>query len=145
MAEQELKIVAIRGNRLLVETQASGACGSCASKRQCGSDSASPRWIEVAPAAAGQLRVADTVKLSLPSGELLRMAGSVYLPSLLGLLLGMLAGAASSDTASLAGGGAGFGAGLLCSRWLSRRAAPIQHQVERLQPGAGAARKSCAG
>ncbi len=144
MASSEVRILAIRGTTLVVESGSASACGSCRSKRQCGTDAGSIRQVEVAAAAAQQLRVADSVSLSLPSGELLRMACSVYLPPVLGLVLGMLVGAAAGDAGSLAGGAAGLVAGLLGSRWLSRRSPPVVHHVERIS-ASQASRSACAG
>ncbi|MEN3111920.1 SoxR reducing system RseC family protein [Uliginosibacterium paludis] len=148
MASSEVRILAIRGTTLVVESHAAAACGSCRSKRQCGTDAGTLRQVEVPLADAGQLQVADTVSLSLPSGELLRMAASLYLPPALGLVLGMVAGAAGGDAASLAGGALGLMAGLLASRWLGRRAGPVVHRAQRV-PGhavsGSATGSSCSG
>jgi positive regulator of sigma E activity len=145
MASSEVRILAIRGNTLVVESGSASACGSCASKRQCGTEAGTIRSVEVAPADAEQLRVADMVSLSLPSGELLRMAGSLYLPPALGLVLGIVIGAAGGDAGSLAGGVAGFVAGLGVSRWLGHRSTPVQHQVQRLSGLPPSSRSSCSG
>jgi len=130
MASQEVRILAIRGNTLLVESESASACGSCRSKSQCGQDAGTVREIEVQPGQAERLRVRDTVSLGLPSGQLLRMAASVYLPPLLGLLTGMMIGATQgTDALSLAGGGFGFCAGLAVTRVLGRRGRAVVHTV----------------
>ncbi|MDO6385340.1 MULTISPECIES: SoxR reducing system RseC family protein [unclassified Uliginosibacterium] len=143
MASQQVRILAIRGNTLLVESSAASACGSCHSKQQCGQDAGTPHEIRVAPEQMASLRVLDTISVSLPSGQLLRMAMSAYLPSLAGLLAGLLIGSASgSDGLTALSGAIGFCTGLGLTRLLGHKARTVLHEVRAVQ---GAARTGCAG
>ncbi len=143
MASQEVRILAIRGNTLLVESSSASACGSCHSKSQCGQESGVPHEIRVAPEQIPSLRVLDTVSVSLSSGQLLRMAMSAYLPPLLGLIAGLITGSLSgSDGVTALCGLGGFVLGLGLTRVLGRQARNVHHEVRAVPRGA---RSSCAG
>lgn len=145
MASQEVRILAIRGNTLLVESESASACGSCRSKSQCGQDAGTVREVEIQPGQAEQLHVRDLVSIGLPSGQLLRMAASVYLPPLLGLLAGMIVGAAwGTDAGAIAGAALGFAVGLIVTRLLGRHGRAVRHTVT-ASSGRHGARGGCAG
>jgi positive regulator of sigma E activity len=141
MASQEMRIVAIHGDTLLVDGADVSGCGGCRSKSLCGHNESAMREIRVDAAEAARLRVHDQVLIGLPSGQLLRMMSSAYLPVLCGFVLGMLGGAAAgSDRLSLLLGTVGFVAGVFVTRYLSRHRAPLVHSVT---PAGGVSHLGC--
>lgn len=130
MATQDLRILAIHDHTLLVESEEAQACGGCRGRAGCAQAGGWPQEIHIDPALVAGLRVHDSVRLELPSGELLRMAVTVYLPPALGLLLGLVVGSsAGGDGAGGIGAILGCAAGFGLTRLIGRRAAPVQHRL----------------
>jgi sigma-E factor negative regulatory protein RseC len=130
MASEDVRILAIRGNTLLVESSVASACGGCRSKSSCGQGGSKPHEIQVIPEVAERLKVQDMVSVGLPSGELLRVILSVYVPPLCGLMLGVLPSlAGGSDAVTVLGGAIGLGVGLLVTRTLGKIGRPIVYSV----------------
>lgn len=140
MASQEMRVVAMRGDLLLLDGAAQSGCGSCHSRSHCGSGGGTALEVRVDPAQLGPVRVGDRVQVELADGAVLGLLMRAYLPPLLGLLAGLLGGSAlGPDWAGLLLGAPGLGLGVLASRFASRRAAALQHQITRLpaMPGQG--------
>jgi sigma-E factor negative regulatory protein RseC len=131
--ESRARVVLVRDGRATVVCEQASSCGPCGPGRGCGL-----RWlagndrrtleVPVQPDDPAPPRPGDTVTVSLPDGDLLRIATRMYVPPLTGLLTGPLLirgtsyeGEGTAVIAALAGLLLGW---LLARAWV--RASPPQ-------------------
>ena len=131
MMQTRAIVIRLEGEDALVEATQSGGCGSCDSKRGCGSGklsqlfSGDTRRFRVRN--VGNAQVGSLVQVSMPEGVLLNSAIVMYVLPLLSLFLcsllaGQMAKAASSvDAYSAAGALAGLILGFVLVKLISIR------------------------
>lgn len=121
MNDKQTRILAVRGNRIVVAIESTEGCAGCRSKSACGS--VGTRELEVPPEVAARLRVGDFVSLSLADGATLRAVAMAYGLPLTGFLTGF--GVASAwgigDGWTMLSGVTGLLAGFAVARLVSRR------------------------
>jgi len=123
------RIVAVEGGRARVECAAARAgCSVCAGGRGCSWRRVGPHFLEVAAQSDGvPLRPGESVSLSVSETTLLRAAGRIYLPPVLGTVLGALLWrvlGGTTDAGAVAAAVAGFAAGHWLARALVRSTRP---------------------
>ena len=130
--EAAARVLAVGHGRARAVCDDRASCGACGSSGRC-----ALRWF-AGPSATSieipdhtddrqPLRPGETVTLSVPDGEILRAAATVYLPPLAGLLLGALAGrsvAGLGEAGTLFAAFAGAAAGWFMARSWSRLRPP---------------------
>jgi sigma-E factor negative regulatory protein RseC len=139
MAEETVRVVAVRGDRILVEPAMERGCGGCPARAGCGSGvlaglfgRRSRRFEAVSeqPHDPG-----DRLVVGIPRGSLTRGALLVYLLPLIGMMLAALVAELIVARSAQYGEGLvvisallGFGAGLLPA-WLYGRRGRCQHSA----------------
>ena len=136
------KVVALKGDKVWVQTIRTSACQSCAARSGCGqrvlASATGGRANQVRVANHLDARVGDQVVLAIEETALLRASFLVYAIPLALMVVGALAGHHGSgglDVFAMAGAMAGLGGGFAVARRLQGRSGDYEPRMVRIVPG----------